>query len=182
MKKLIFLIIALLFFGCSSKNVNKKINSTCIIENQNAPSWICRPEDTKGYITAVGSAEKTNLGFSFQQTEAISAARDALARRISVKVKNIFKRYESNTGVKNNTISEKVVTNVSKQLSNLTLNDSKILNTWQSKNGTLYVLVGMPKENVKKAFSQSVKKYKTQNEKANIEWEKLDKEINKEFE
>ncbi|QCT95109.1 hypothetical protein FE773_07870 [Caminibacter mediatlanticus TB-2] len=182
MKKFLFFAFIIFFIGCSSKSDVNKINSTCIIENQNAPSWICRPEDTKEYITAVGSAEKTNLGFSFQQTEAVAAARDALARRISVKVKNIFKRYESNTGVKGNLVSEKVVTNVSKQLSNLTLNDSKILNTWQSKNGTLYVLVGMPKANIKKAFYQSIKKYESQNEKANIEWNKLDKEINKEFE
>ncbi len=174
----------MLFLGCSSKNKNIPQTKECVVENQEAPVWICAPKDTKEYITAVGSAEKSPLGFSFQRTEAMAAARDELARRISVKVKNLFKRFESNTGVKKETTTEKVVENVSKHLSDVTLKDSKILATWQSKNGTLYVLVGVPKKNIEEGIKTSLRSKDALYQKylADKEWKKLDKEIKAEFE
>jgi hypothetical protein len=174
---------AAIFIGCGSKNQTTPQTKECVIENQEAPVWICAPKDTKEYITAVGSAEKSPLGFSFQRTEALAAARDELARRISVKVKNIFKRYESNVGVQKNKTTEKVVENVSKQLADITLRDSKILATWQSKNGTLYVLVGVPKKNLEEGIKSSLSSKDALYQKyiANKEWEKLDKEIKAEF-
>jgi hypothetical protein len=174
---------AAIFIGCSSKNQTIPQTKECVIENEEAPVWICAPKDTKEYITAVGSAEASPLDFSSQRTEAMAAARDALARRISVKVKNIFKRYESTTGVKNNKTAEKVIENVSKQVANVTLRNSKILATWQSKNGTLYVLVGVPKKNLEEGIKSSLSSKDALYQKyiANKKWEKLDKEIKAEF-
>jgi len=182
-KNLIISMCIVVFIGCSSKNQTIPQTTECVIENQEAPVWICAPKDTKEYITAVGSAEKSPLGFNFQRTEALSAARDALARRIEVKVKNIFKRFESVTGAKNNKTAEKVVENVSKQVANITLRNTKILATWQSKNGTLYVLVGVPKKNIEEEIKTSLSSKDALYQKyiANKEWEKLDKEIKAEF-
>ncbi len=181
MKKILIGVLAgsMLFIGCSSKNNEITKPKTCQIEGQDAPVWICAPSDINGYITSVGSAQKTPLGFSFQRTEAISAARDALARRISVKVKNIFKRFERNTGVKPQ--SEKVVENVSKQLSDVTLRNSKLITSWQSKKGTLFVLVGVPKNNLEDALISSPAMQYYQKKVANKEWKNLDKEIKAEF-
>jgi hypothetical protein len=185
MKKWIYGLTAvslLIFSGCSSKKPtpnNIPQTKQCVINSQNAPLWVCTGGNIKGYYTAVGSAPKTPLGFAFQKTEAVAAARDSLAREVSVRVKNMFKRFESNTGVKNNLVSEKVVQNVSKQLSDVTLNDSKIITTWQSKDGTLFVLVGVPKNDVKKAVKTAV--YSQQKKDASKNWKELDKAINNEF-
>jgi hypothetical protein len=181
-KLIISMCIAAVFIGCSSKNQTTPQTKECVIENQEAPVWICVPQDTKDYIVAVGSAEKS-LDFSFQRKEALADARDALARRIEVKVKNIFKRFESVTGAKNNKTAEKVVENVSKQVANITLRNTKILATWQSKNGTLYVLVGVPKKNIEEEIKTSLSSKDALYQKyiANKEWEKLDKEIKAEF-
>ena len=174
MKKILGLIGAgiIIFSGCASKNEVQK-PQMCQIDGANAPSWICNGGDVKGMITGIGSAKPTPLGFSFQRTEAIAAARDNIAREISIKVKNVFKRFEESNGVGKNTLNERVVQNVSKQLSNEVLRNSKLLKLWKSPNGTLYVLVGMPKEEVVNNLKTEIK--------ANKEWKNLDKEIDKEF-
>ena len=169
----------MVFSGCSSKNEIIEKNR-CQIDNVNAPEWICKDADNDKMITGVGSAEVTPLGFNFQKTEAIAAARDEIARKISVRVKNIFKRYESSAGVGKDKNVEKVVENVSKQLSYQTLNNSKLLKLWKSPKGTLYVLVGMPKEDVVKSIKTSLHN-NYQKVDATKSWEDLDKEIDKEF-
>jgi len=112
----------------------------------------------EGGIFAVGSAEKSPLGISFQKTEAVAAARDALARQISVKVKNMFKQFQATTGIGDAQTAEKATQNVSKQIAAQTLAGSKVIKTWISPKGTMFVLVGMPDPNaVKQAVKQAVK-------------------------
>lgn len=172
----------LILSGCASKTNEITKNVTCQIENEKAPSWICIGGNVKGYLTAVGSAQKSPLGFSFQKTEAVSAARDALSRNIETKVKNLFKRFESTTGTKKNLVAEKVLVNVSKQVSKTTLKNSRILTIWQSKNGTLYVLVGIPNSEIKNALTDTVNKNELfQRALAEKYQKELDKEIQKEF-
>lgn len=184
MKKVIGLIgIGILFFsGCSSKNEIQK-NQICQIDGANAPQWVCIGGREKEMITGVGSAESSPLGFNFQRTEAIAAARDEISRQISIRVKNIFKKFESSTGVKKDKSVEKVAENVSKQLSYETLKNSKIIKFWKSPKGVLYVLVGMPKkdviDDVKTSFHN--KKALYQKSLATKAWKNLDKEIDKEF-
>ncbi len=184
MKKLLGLIGAgiIVFSGCSSKNEVQKAQM-CQIDNVNAPEWICTGGNVKDMITGVGSAEPTPLGFNYQRTEAISAARDEIARKISIRVKNIFKRFESSTGTGKDVTAEKATENVSKQLAYETLRNSKLLKLWKSPKGTLYVLVGMPKEDAIEGIKTSLHNKKALYQKflAKKSWEDLDKEIDKEF-
>ena len=172
----------LLFSGCANKEAVKKVNR-CEIDGANAPEWVCNGGNIKGMITGVGSAEASPLGFNFQRTEAIAAARDEIARKISIKVKNIFKRFESTTGLKKDLTAEKAIENVSKQIANETLRNSKLLKLWKSPNGTIYVLVGMPKDEVTNSIKTSIESKKALYQKflAKKAWENLDKEIEKEF-
>jgi glucose/arabinose dehydrogenase len=98
----------------------------------------------EGGLFGVGSSEKNPLGISFQRTEAAAAARDALTRQLKVKVKNMFKQFQATTGIGDAQTAEKATQNVSKQVAAATLNNSKVMKTWVSPKGTLYVLVGMP--------------------------------------
>jgi len=183
----------ILFTGCGNNNPQPQQSFQCQIEGQNAPAWVCDGgASMEGGIfavgSAVGSAEKSPLGISFQRQEAMANARDALAREIEVKVKNMFKSYMSSTGIGDNQTAERVATSVSKQLSKQVLRGSKLLKTWMSKNGTMYVLVGMTdtnklKNELKKAAKTTFKNNEAlwQEFKAKRAQQELDSEIDKEF-
>ena len=190
MKKILSILsiaIFVLLTGCANKNENlnevqAKVSGECVLHGEKMPKWICSGGNVQGYITAVGSAKKTPLGFTFQRTEAITLARDELARQISTKIKNMVKTYMASIGA-NNEASDKVVEQVSKQVSYLTLNGSKQLNIYIDKEGNMYVLVGVPVKNIKEAIRTSLHNNKAlwqkkQSEKAQKE---LDNEIEKEF-
>jgi len=148
--------------GCSNNQPKPDVNM-CTIDGSQAPSWVCDGGAMmEGGIFAVGSAEKSPLGISFQRTEAMSAARDELARQIKIKVKNMFKQFQATTGIGDAQTADKATQNVSKQVTQATLSGSKLMKTWVSPKGTMYVLVGMadPKavqQEVKNAVKTSLK-------------------------
>ena len=190
MKKLLFssaIIATMMFSGCGLSNKAAAPQApSCQIEGANAPEWVCNGgANMEGGIFAVGSAQKSPMGIGFQRTEAMAAARDELARQLNIKVKNMFKSYMSSTGTGDDQTAERVATNVSKQLSKQVLQGSKLLKTWISPKGTMYVLVGMP--NVKEAVKQATKttlhndQALWQEFKAKKAQEQLDAEIDKEF-
>jgi len=142
--------------GCNNNQPQKPNIEQCQIEGAKAPSWVCDGGATmEGGLFGVGSSEKTPLGISFQRTEAAAAARDALSRQIKTKVENMFKQFQATTGIGNDQTAEKATQNVSKQVSKATLSGSKIMKTWVSPKGTLFVLVGMPDS---KTVANQVKK------------------------
>ncbi|WP_457564084.1 LPP20 family lipoprotein [Caminibacter pacificus] len=177
----------LLITGCSSKNPNPN-QIQCSIDGAKAPAWVCNgAANMKDGIYAVGSAPKSPLGYSFQREEAMAIARDEIARRLDLKVKNLLKRYYSSTGTVNNQTAERVVTSVSKQLTKQTLRGSHLINTWVSPKGTMFVLVGMTNEDIKNSLKNAVKTtYKNdealwQEFKAKKAQEELEYQIDKEF-
>ena len=140
--------------GMSTPNFDQ-----CTIDGTQAPSWVCDEGSTmEGGLFAVGSAEPNPMGRGFQRMEATAAARDALARQISIKVKNMFKQFQATTGIGDAQTVDKATQNVSKQVASQTLAGSKVMKTWISPKGTMYVLVGMPDPAaVKKAVKQAAK-------------------------
>jgi hypothetical protein len=142
--------------GCGNTQPNFE---QCSIDGTQAPQWVCdEGASMEGGIFAVGSAEKNPISRNFQKTEAVAAARDALARQLSVKVKNMFKQFQATTGIGDAQTAEKATQNVSRQIASQTLTGSKVIKTWISPKGTMYVLVGMPDPNaVKQAVKQAVK-------------------------
>ena len=76
--------------GCNKNQPTPQVQQ-CTIEGAKAPSWVCDGGAMmEGGLFGVGSSEKNPLGISFQRTEAAAAARDALARQLKIKVKNMF--------------------------------------------------------------------------------------------
>ena len=142
--------------GCGNTQPNFE---QCSIDGTQAPQWVCdEGASMEGGIFAVGSAEKNSMSRNFQKTEAVAAARDALARQLSVKVKNMFKQFQATTGIGDAQTAEKATQNVSRQIASQTLTGSKVIKTWISPKGTMFVLVGMPDPNaVKQAVKQAVK-------------------------
>jgi len=175
--------------GCMNNQPQQPNLEACMIDGKQAPSWVCDGGAMmEGGLFAVGSAEMSPLGRSFQRTEATAAARDALARQIKVKVKNMFKQFQATTGIGDEQTAEKATQNVSKQVAQATLSGSKVMKVWLSPKGTMYVLVGMPDP---KAVQQEVKKaVKTSLHNDKALWQKflaqkadkeLDAAVDKEF-
>ena len=175
-----------LMVGCGSPDLDFQ---QCKIENVKAPSWVCDGGATmEGGIFGVGSSEKSPLGISFQRTEATAAARDALARQLKVKVKNMFKQFQATTGVGDAQTADKATQNVSKQLASEVLSGSKVIKVWFSPSRTMYVLVDMPNtkevaQQVKKAVKTSFRNDQAlwQEFKAKKADEELEAAIDKEF-
>ncbi|KIM11048.1 MAG: hypothetical protein KU37_08055 [Sulfuricurvum sp. PC08-66] len=153
-------VMALGFAGCggaaatpapAAQNFDK-----CMEKGEEAPSWVCIPE-VAGGVAAIGSAEVSPAGSSFQRQEAMANGRDALARAISVKVQNMFKNFTQVTGVGDAATVEKLSSNVSKQIANQTLNGSQQKGRWIAKDGTMYVLVVLDPTAMVEATKATVK-------------------------
>jgi len=129
-----------MIIGCSQDKVS--VDTTYISPKlKNAPKWVTLPQ-VDGFIAEIGSASQ-NAGddFNFQREEAMSNARENLAKQIEIKVNTMFKSFNASTGSGKNTIFDKSIEQVSKQIASKTLFGSRVKDTWISKNGTLFVLM-----------------------------------------
>lgn len=165
MKKTLLTITALFaiinFTACSSKDDVYKPNTIegeCIIKSEVAPVWVCGGYEDPLKYTAVGSAEYSKLGHNFSRNEAILNARTNLVNQVKLDIKARAESYMRSSGLSENEKVERVVTQVSKQTSSLTLKDSKQISYWQSTNdNTIYVLVAVSKDSTSKLIDENVK-------------------------
>ena len=144
--------------GCGGKT--KPDTPDCVFPDatgSSAPGWIC-DEPVEGIeISAVGSAQKSGAGHDFMKQMAATSARVQLAQRMKVQVQNMIKQYVETTGAAESETVDKVMTSVTKQITNETLIGTRILKTRTSPNGSLYVLVGMDEASVEQAAEQALK-------------------------
>lgn len=141
-----------LMAGCSSKAA-KEANMGK--DYKGAPNWVFTP-DSEGSFSAVGSATIGKAGFAFARNEAMADARDQLARRINVKVQNIAKNFVQVTGIGNDEVVDRVVSNASRQIANTDLAGSTMRTMWRSDNDELFVLVDLDPESVKAIAKEAV--------------------------
>ena len=157
-----------LFSGCSKDQPNldnKFLKQQCVLPSGSvAPNWVCTGEvkskelpNAKNYIFAVGIGIKQPLP-DLQRQEAYASARDRLSQRISIKVKNMFKKFQSTTGIKKDMTVSRAEQFVSKQISSNVLNNSKVITMWSDqKSKDLYVLMALPKDNMKQKIVNATK-------------------------
>ena len=85
-------------------------------------------------------------------------ARTEIARSLEVKVKSMLKDYQSTTTgggeFGDSSSEEQNITDVSKQITQNTLNGTTLQDTWQANDGTLFVLMAMDAD----AFIDSLSK------------------------
>lgn len=154
MKRIGFLwliLIALLALGCTSTPKVAKENNDHPLNG--APQWVFNPE-MDGMVSEIGSAPKSVGGFQFQRTEALGNARDALARKLQVKVKNSLKNFSQQTGVGDNQTMDKVVASTSNQLAMMELSGVTQRDMWIDKEGAMYILVVLDSQKVAAAVKQ----------------------------
>ena len=115
-----------------------------------APCWVTKggscyfkQQDKGKYICGVGSVGGTrNVGLA--REAALGRARTEIARSLSVRVASMLKDYQATTtgGAEFGTSAadEQHITDVSKQITDMTLSGTEIVDSWVSSSGTYYAL------------------------------------------
>lgn len=154
------LAVVMLLTACGGKGEVKQAAPDCVFPdapNVPAPGWICDEPVPGVEVSAVGSAEKSAAGQSFMKNMAATDARVQLAQRMRVQVQNMVKQYVETTGAASSETVDKVNTSVTKQITDQTLQGTKIFKTRVSPNGMLYVLLGMDANSAAAAAQDAIK-------------------------
>lgn len=122
-----------------------------------APVWVCDAPVEGVSVSAVGSAAKSDAGIGFMKQMAATDARVQLAQNMKVQVQNMIKQYVETTGAANKETVDRVNTSVTKQITDQTLQGTKIFRSIQAPDGTLYVLVGLDETSAAKLTEAAVK-------------------------
>jgi len=122
-----------------------------------APGWICEQPVEGIEISAIGSTTKSGAGYDYMKSMAATSARVQLAQNMQVQVRNMIKQYVETTGEADTETVDKVMTSVTKQITNQTLVGTKVYKTRTSPAGNLYVLVGMDASSVQRASQKALK-------------------------
>ncbi|MCK5808755.1 LPP20 family lipoprotein [bacterium] len=148
--------IALLFVACGSAEKEAPGNAIAQ-ELEGAPAWVLGGASGNGQICGVGSAGGTR-NVSIARTAAIGRGRTDLSRQLQLQVKSMLKDYQATTtgGENYGTAAndEQHIVDVSKQVTQMTLNGTELKNTWLSKKGTLFTLVCLNVDKFKNTISK----------------------------
>lgn len=131
--------LVLMMSGCSTKEptlTSQQIKN----EFADAPKWVLNATLEQG-LSASGSALVGKAGTQFAITEAEANARVQMARQIEVKVSALLKTFTQQTGVKDGQTVDKVISDVSKQLTQQDVVGTKRKDMWISPSGELWVLM-----------------------------------------
>jgi len=152
-----FIASAALLTACGNP---KKEFSNCVFPDATdtaAPGWICDQPVEGISISAIGSTTKSGAGYDYMKSMAATSARVQLAQNMQVQVRNMIKQYTETTGQTDSETVDKVMTSVTKQITNQTLVGTKIIKTRTSPTGSLYVLIGMNEDSVQKASEKALR-------------------------
>lgn len=138
--------ILLILAGCGS---GTRSGSTEESPLSDAPDWFLNPLTSSEVLYAVGTAKKQNPALA--KSSATARARDEIARSVNVKVTNMLKDFMQESGVGDNAQALEFTESVSKQVANASLIGSFVSQIKVGKDGTLYVLVEYPLNQVREA-------------------------------
>ncbi|HLV60265.1 MAG TPA: LPP20 family lipoprotein [Fredinandcohnia sp.] len=152
---------AALIAGCSTtpEPPGEAIDS----ELADAPEWVRRgcsnywKEDAPRRICGVGAMGGTRNA-ALARTGAMTRARTEIARSLQVQVEAMLRDYQATTtggeefGLAAN--DEQHVEDVSRQITEMSLSGTELVDSWISRNGTFYALVALDVE----SFRQTVSK------------------------
>jgi hypothetical protein len=187
--KIIFILVSTTFIvgftGCSSKVESiSKVSKELQNELADAPKWILATQENGKGLNAAGSARIGKAGMQFAITEAEANGRDQMAQQMHVKVATMVKSFTQQTGVGDTQTVDKVVSNVSKQITQQELIGTQRKDMWISPSGELWVLMSMSDQSVsavKNAVKSSFKNDEAlhQQIEAKHAQDDLDKELEK---
>ncbi|MBI88994.1 MAG: hypothetical protein CMG60_02815 [Candidatus Marinimicrobia bacterium] len=133
--------LALIFSGCSSSKPQANLP-------KGYPDWYLNPPKSDKFIYGVGQAKKQNP--SMAKKVAANRARGEISQAVSAKVSTMIKDFMQESGIGENAQALEFNEAVTKTVSSNVLNGSTISKIEQSKDGTIFVLIEMSTEEMKK--------------------------------
>ncbi len=162
MRKFIFVLLSAAIVigvtGCSGTRAKEKM-AECVFPNshESAPGWICDQPVEGIPVAATGSAAKSDAGYDFMRQMAATGARVQLTQNMRVQVQNMIKQYVETTGAASKETVDRVNTSVTKQITDESLQGTKIVKSIIGPDGTLYVLVGLDEAGAQKLTEAAIK-------------------------
>jgi hypothetical protein len=162
MRKFIFVLLSFIavidITGCSSTPA-KVAEADCVFPNSKeaAPGWVCDQPVEGMSVAAVGSAAKSDAGHDFMKQMAATGARVQLAQNMKVQVQNMIKQYVETTGAASKETVDRVNTSVTKQITDQSLQGTRIMKSVTGPDGTLYVLMGLDESMAQKLTEAAIK-------------------------
>lgn len=152
-------IIALGVVACSTPPAKVEKVAECVFPGSDkpAPLWVCDAPVEGMTVGAVGSAAKSDAGVAFMKQMAATEARVQLAQNMKVQVQNMIKQYAETTGAGSKETVDRVNTSVTKQITDQTLQGTKIFRSIVAPDGTMYVLVGLDEAAAQKLTETAIK-------------------------
>ncbi len=114
---------------------------------KDVPQWFLSPPQAEDAIYGVGMALKQNP--SLARKAAIARARDEVASTVTTKVQSMLKDFMQESGVGENAQALEFTQNVTKQVTSVSLEGSKVKEIYPAKDGTFYALVEYPLDQLK---------------------------------
>ena len=144
--------------GCSSELPKPHLveGGECVIHGEQAPIWACGGYMEADRYVGVGSAPLSKLGYDFSRKEAAINARADIAQQVEAQIKSKLDSYQRSTGADEMT-AERVVTQVARQTSELTINNSQQVSYWQHpETEVIFILLGVEKATINNAIDSQI--------------------------
>lgn len=159
---LLSMVVAWGIAGCSStpsKEEKMAKMPECMFPNSKepAPGWVCDEPVEGMQVTAMGSAAKSDAGYDFMKQMAATSARVQLAQNMRVQVQNMIKQYVETTGAASKETVDRVNTSVTKQITDQTVQGSRIVRSITGPDGAIYVLVGLDPTSAQQLTEAAIK-------------------------
>jgi len=145
--------------ACSTPPAKVEKVAECVFPGSDkpAPLWVCDAPVEGMTVGAVGMAAKSDAGIAFMKQMAATEARVQLAQNMKVQVQNMIKQYAETTGAATKETVDRVNTSVTKQITDQTLQGTKIFRSIVAPDGTMFVLVGLDELAAQKLTETAVK-------------------------
>ena len=147
------------FTGCGSDEPTPAKTAIsefgCKQENVDAPKWTCVPL-VDGFYAGVGIAEKSAAGKAHMRKISLANGRSDLAQQIASQVKDKVETYTGTTGSGTKETVDQVTTAVSKQVANINLQNSRVVDSWDAPSGALYLLVTVSESSINKKVKEAM--------------------------
>lgn len=161
-KALLLSVVAFGLVACESnppKEAPKKVADCTYPSSPDvaAPDWICTGSVEGVEVSAQGSERIVQGEVDAAQTFAMASARQKLAAAMKTRVQAMVTKYVGTTGAGSSATMDKVNESVTRQITDATLEGSRLIKSKTAPDGTMYVLVGMDSKQVQKAAETAVK-------------------------
>lgn len=144
------------------------------------PDWVVKTPKANDVVYAKASGKMSN--FTNSHKKATVEAKNVLAEFIGTSVKEIIKNYNVDAGDENSRQALDAMESLSIQLSSAVLIGVEEEEFWEAQDGTVWVLVCLPKENITNGLEDSINKIKEkefkQNPTAAAALDRMDKAFN----